>query len=204
MSKKLLESDIDWDDLKQVFLGMGPERRLRDLQFHIRDKYNLVFDLANLRNEVTKRNWQIQAMEYDKRVEVQVDAQTTEVLVQKLTQSRLMGIAKVSGIADNVGNYLEAYVQKHMAKLEEDDLFDPKTFSTLVNAYIKLEDAKQKMEAPVLPENLDEEESLVTAKPEDIAKALILVSKGRGVTIEEMHQKAEKIIDVTPNKKSEN
>ena len=192
MAGPVPKNKIEWSLILEVWLGFGPERNLRYLKSYIKNIYGVSIDVPMLRYEITKRGWHIKALEYDKQIDAEVNAKTTEALVEKLVKSRLSGISKISEKADMLGDVLENYIQSNMKHMERRG-FRPADLNAIVGAFTKMEAMKQTLDAPVLPEDIHDTDVNLKLTPETLANALLHISKRRSITIKELHQEKPKL-----------
>lgn len=190
---------IDWAALEETWKGFGPDRTMRQLQAYISKVLGFKLDLQTIVNEATKRNWQVRALEFDKRLTAEVDKVTAESLIQSLVTSRLKGIQNVSRRADKIGEALDKYIDGAMSRIGRGK-FDPAELNALVNAYAKLEGMKQDMEVPTLPDAEEDDAATINMTPEKMAEALLHIAQGRNLSIAQLHDP--KLIDLKPNEVS--
>lgn len=192
---------LDWSHLREVWIGMGEERQLRHLQHYIRHKFGNKIPLGILVAELSKRNMQVEAREFDKRVRARVEERTIDALADKLTQSRLEGMERTARRADAVGELFDEMIQLGVKQIGRGK-FDPQVFNILATQAHKWEKFRQEMEAPVIFNEDDEENEnhIKQLPPERMAQAILMTMAGKKFSISQLHEakSLDELKDVSP------
>lgn len=178
--------ETDWIQLKQTWLAMGPSRDIRNLQKHIAHKYRVKIPIDELRVEANKRNWTIDAIQHDSKLNQKIDAITVDSLAKELAAERINGWRTLRRQATEFSDLLSLMLPKVKRHIESAKVISIDDARKFMETAIRLREFMDNQEVPLLPSEDDAVEGIDYSNPAELGRALLNIADIRELNVTDL------------------
>lgn len=183
--------ETDWIRIKQIWLGMGPDRTPRSLQGWIERNHGVKLPLPEIQAELSTRNYIFDALEHDKKIARKVDAITVDTIAERMAALRLQSFNDMNQRFKNFGEIVDKALATVIKKAEFGKVSIDEV-RRLMETYLKIMEFIEDYEVPMIPE-MNDEEVINARDPQALSRALMQQMKIRDMSLSglsELHNEA--------------